>query len=119
MNLSSGKTSTGTMVMWHSAAISGTSWSEMSISLTERSAGLKRRRESHTGDDCRMSGNGSTVITSGVLPNKSIGDQRMTSAFHLYKTFPSESRCPALPRAYKKAWVPLLCNEGSRKARYR
>lgn len=44
-----------------------------------------------------MSGSGSTVRGSGVRLDKSIGDQRMTTAFHLYETFPSESHLsPAL-----------------------
>ena len=44
-----------------------------------------------------MNGNGSIVRGSGTLLYKSIGDQRMTTAFHLYETFPSESHLsPAL-----------------------
>jgi len=94
---SSEKTSTVTMVSLRSAAICGISWSEMSISLTGRSAGLKRLKESLSGGGCLMSGSRSTVRSSGALLYKSIGDQRMTTAFHLYETFPSESHLsPAL-----------------------
>lgn len=97
MRLCSWRTFTGITTVRGFAAISGTSWPEMSISLTGRSVGRRRLKESHSGGNCRMSGNRFTVRGSGVRLDKSIGDQRMTTAFHLYETFPSESHLsPAL-----------------------
>ena len=63
------------------AAISGTLWLEMSISLTGRSVGRKQLKESHIGRISRRSGNRYTSKRGNGLgtrrSRRNIGDMRM------------------------------------------
>ena len=77
------RTSIGITTARSFAAISGTLWLEMSISLTGRSVGRKRLRESHIGRISRRSGNRYTSKRGNGLgvrrPRRKIGDLRMVS----------------------------------------
>ena len=75
------RTSIGITTARSFAAISGTLWLEMSISLTGRSVGRKQLRESHIGRISRRSGNRYTSKRGNGLetrrPRRNIGDMRM------------------------------------------
>lgn len=75
------RTSIGITTASSFAAISGTLWLEMSISLTGRSVGRKQLRESHIGRISRRSGNRYTSKRGNGLgarrPRRNIGDIRM------------------------------------------